>query len=216
MRNIPVLLFYCLLLLTFSQKVSAQGMEAENFLLEIEPYSGSPTPHSAPAQTKKTTVPPALSYPPQNILSAGLFLTPTFIDFGIISPTLSTNRSLEVRPQGNTGIFLYSYMDHSLKKENGDSIPDASCDNGACSAFVAGEWKNTLGYGLGYTCVGTGCDTDFANNRFRPFSLKPTAFASYLQPDEATTRLTLRVNTSSAQPPGLYENRINIIAVPGL
>lgn len=216
MRNIPVLILYSLFLLAFSAKVSAQEMQAENFILEIEPYSNDPTPESTPGPKTKTITPPSPSYASQEILNAGLFLNPTFIDFGIISPTLSTNRSLELKPQGNTEIILYTYMNHSLQKENGDSIPDASCDNGACSALVAGEWKNTLGYGLGYTCTGESCDTDFANNRFRPFSLKPTAFSSYLQSEGLDTKLTLRVNASAAQPPGLYENSVNIVAVPGL
>jgi hypothetical protein len=154
-----------------------------------------------------------------------LTLSQTLLDFGILSATNPVTRTttLSLFNQTAPGYQIFAYENHPLRLDTSETIPDTTCDNGACTQTVSSLWTNTLTYGFGYRCDNistTPCPDDFQPNYYRQISdlTKAETPAPILtgttQAKTIQAKLTFKLNTSKNQAKGQYKNTITIIAVP--
>lgn len=213
-----------LYLATSITPIYAQQMEGSNTVLELNEYEAPITnPTATPGQ-------PVISKPIPQEKPEETFILPTqradslslessinALDFGILSPTTPTKRTVTFSITGTTeDIIMYVFENHDLRSENGINIPKTSCDSGTCSDHVAATWDSTLSFGLGYSCLGSLCDADFTSSKFRPFSTTLTSFASGTLGVGNKKEITIPVslNIPGTQESGIYDNTLLFMVVP--
>jgi len=148
----------------------------------------------------------------------------TFIDFGIISPTVAVLRTnqLTISNGSANGYQVLAMQNHNLRvNSTGAEIPATTCDTGLCTSTTSDTWTNSLTYGFGYRCnniTGTDCTTGFtSNDNYKSFSSSPSAITVMTGANvggSKITQITYKVNVSNSQNAGLYTNIINYIAMP--
>jgi len=225
------ILFFCTLIvisLCFPLSLRGQVMENNTYILELDelaqdetitsqsdiPTPTRPTPQQSPNESisslfQSNTVPRFLR----------VTISPKNIDFGILTPTSPTNRSITLSLSGNShDVTIYALEDKPLTNETSDSISDTSCDNGGCSIYVPSTWESTLAFGLGFSCIGTACNEGFENHAFRPFSqtLRDFGNAKLGIGNKQVLTIPLKVNIPGTQETGSYKNTITTLAVPSL
>lgn len=145
------------------------------------------------------------------------------INFGSLIPgTPSTLPStLTVSSGGAGGYKVTARESDYLKTSGGQSIADTTCDAGTCTHTAAGVWTLGTTYGFGFNMSGNDIPGDFVDGTyFRHF-----ANAGQLQTDQIimsnanvgrtrTSTITYKINISSVQSAGLYQNRILFTAIP--
>ncbi len=212
-----------LLLLTFSQKASADTMQGEGYQLNLKQVQeADPTSTPAPTHAITPTTSPIPTPPP--ISSYGeseLHFSDDFVQFGPLSPTTPVVRRVTIMVKGEAFPFsLYQQLNHNLMNDPGDEIPATSCDNGSCSGTQAAPWESTLTFGLGVRCdniTGQFCPDDFVDtNVFRPLASQPQVVASGTLNGEAQISLTYKLIVPGTQPQGAYEASPTYILVPGI
>ena len=125
------------------------------------------------------------------------------------------------------GYDVVAYENHALRLfSSGIDIPDTTCDSGTCSETTSAEWTLNTTYGFGYRCdniTGTECSTDFNTaDYYKQFtnleqSETPESVMSGANVGEDfETEITYKVNVSSSQAAGLYQNLITYIATPSI
>ncbi len=145
------------------------------------------------------------------------------INFGTIIPqTPSTITStLTVSAGGAGGYSVTAREEDALKSSNGVSIPDTACDSGTCTNSTAGVWTSNSVYGFGYNMTGDDIPADFVNStyyrRFANKALSETdkvVMSSALVGRSRISTITYKINISSIQAAGNYQNKILFTALP--
>jgi len=152
-----------------------------------------------------------------------------FVDFGPLipgTPVTRTNRLI----LSNGSAFGYDvvvFENHALRVfSTGNDIPDTTCDSGTCSETTSAEWSQNTTYGFGYRCddiTGTECDSGFTTaNYYKQFAnleeletLQSVMSGANVGKD-FETQITYKVNVSSTQAAGLYQNLVTYIATPSI
>lgn len=152
-----------------------------------------------------------------------------FVDFGPITPGAPVTRTnnLTVSNGSAYGYTVLARENHPLRvNASGATIPDTTCDTGTCNEQTSASWVNLTTFGFGYRCdniAGSDCQSGFTSaNNYRQFASSESA--ELAQPvmrglnsaRNAQGQITYKVNVSSVQPAGLYENFITFIAVPSI
>jgi hypothetical protein len=145
------------------------------------------------------------------------------INFGNLVPgTPSTVTStLTVSAGGAGGYKVTARESDSLKSSGGQAIPDTTCDAGGCTQSTASAW--TLGniYGFGYNMSGDDVPVDFVDSTyFRRFANGALSQADQVLMSsvnvgrDRNATITYKVNVSSLQEAGEYQNTILFTAIP--
>lgn len=152
-----------------------------------------------------------------------------FIDFGPITPGAPVTRTnnLTVSNGSAYGYTVLVRENHPLRvNPSGFSIPDTTCDAGTCNEQTSGTWSNLTTFGFGYRCdniSGTDCQSGFSGaNDYRQFPSSESAELAFPvmrgvnRGRNIQSQVTYKVNVSTTQAAGLYENAITFIAVPSI
>ena len=147
------------------------------------------------------------------------------IDFGSLTPGVPTTQTntLTVSVGGAGGYVVKASENNPLKSTAGATIPDTLCDGGAntCTETTAKPWTSNSAYGFGFNMSGTDIPADFVDSTyFRQFADRSVGE----QPQTIMTgtnvgrnkqaTVTYKVNISSLQPAGRYENILSFLAIP--
>ena len=151
------------------------------------------------------------------------------IDFGALTPgafpVVPPTNTLTVSSGGAAGYSVTAYEDRPLTLQSGAAtIPDTTCNSGACSETAAGVWNDTAKYGFGYNMSGNDVPTGpthFVNStyfkQFADAALSEPAQTVMSSANVGTNRIatvTYQINVPSTQTAGDYENSIVFIATP--
>jgi len=149
----------------------------------------------------------------------------TFIDFGIVTPTVSILRTSKLTVS-NGSAFGYQVtisQNHNLRANpSGMEIPATACDGPSCTPTTAASWASALTYGFGYRCdnvSGTDCEGQFltSSDYYKPFISSPSAIIVMSSPNVGSNKIsqvTYKLNVAGSQAAGLYQDVINYIATP--
>lgn len=224
MKQRIIFLLFAVFGLSLGSSADAQRMQGSETVLELDEFEVvEPTPvisqSVTPTKTEiKEPVNPFIA-PPEVSYSLTMEASTDRLDFGILTPTSVTKRTITLSLTGTSEDFiLYVFENHGLRNENGVFIPQTSCDTGTCSKHVASEWISTLSYGLGYSCLGSTCDRDFKQTAYRPFGNHLTSFSEGTLGIGFKREVTLpvQVNVPGTQESGSYENTLLLMAVPSI
>jgi hypothetical protein len=165
----------------------------------------------------------------KSIIPFSFTISSIFIDFGPITPGAPVTRTntLTVSNGSAYGYTVLARENHPLQVEqSGATIPDTTCDSGTCNEQVASAWSSLTTFGFGYRCdnlSGTDCQSGFSNPlNYRQFASSESG--ELAQPvmrgvnvgRNIEGQITYKVNVSSTQAPGAYENFITYIALPSI
>lgn len=152
-----------------------------------------------------------------------------FVDFGPVVPGAPVTRTnyLTVTNRSAYGYTVLASENHPLRMNpSGVSVPDTTCDSGTCNEQSSATWSSLTTFGFGYRCdnvSGTDCQSGFTNpDDYKQFASSESA--ELAQPvmrgvnavKNAQSQITYKINVSTTQPAGSYENAINFIAVPSI
>lgn len=237
-------LFVYLFIGLFSRQVFSASSSNPNYNLEIQdidPYPQkkipAPTAVPNPAEQNTPSQPTEKTGGIKSINTMPPFsfsISNSQINFGILSPANPIVRTTTLSISGDMIAYqIQAFSDHALSTSNGESIPDSTCDDGACSEQKDSIWKSILTYGYGFRCEtqeGYACLSDHKNlgtesgleslDYFRQFAdiskneLSQTITKGILTGKEENTQITFKVNKSGTQKPGSFSNTVTFIAVP--
>lgn len=243
-RNFKIyllLLVACYLLLV-TAPVQAQTMSNQNYIIQtekIDAASDTTANTNSNSQTATDKSNPEVlggvnfkikkgfedlaSAPPFSIS-----LSSDLVDFGTLSPTNPIIRTadLSVNSKAAYGYSVIVFENEPLTTISSNDkafIPDTTCDSGACGTENAAEWINPLTYGFGYRCdnlAGTDCNSAFAHpNFYKHFpntanNDDPQSIMAGIGSNNKTARISYKINISSTQTQGAYNNVITYIAIP--
>ncbi len=150
-----------------------------------------------------------------------------FLDFGELEPTNPITRTSFIHVIANTlsGYTVFGWQNHSPVETDGVTVPDTSCDNGACTERTASVWQTPLTYGFGYRCdntASTPCDHAFnENNLFKQFANESAeerpvpVMQWHIGSDDEKAEISYKINIAASQPQIRYTNTVSYILVPG-
>lgn len=145
------------------------------------------------------------------------------INFGTLMPnTPSTLTStLTVSAGGAGGYKVTAREADALKTSGGQAIPDVTCDAADCSESAAGVWSLSTTYGFGYNMSGNDIPADFLGaTYFRHFANSTLSQGDQIVMSSAnvgrsrTATMTYKINISTVQESGSYQNKILFTAIP--
>ncbi len=159
------------------------------------------------------------------------------VDFGVLVPTNPITRkiTLTVSNTKAPGYQVTASQNHPPQNlRTKDLIPDTTCDNGTCTQIKASDWESALTYGFGYRCdslsiltkngPSADCrkdDSSFVNspNSYKQFAdeSKKEKAVVVLKGERGRNQragITYKVNISTSQATGSYENTATYIATP--
>ena len=146
------------------------------------------------------------------------------IDFGVLVPGAfsSQTNTLTISAGGAGGYSVTAFENHPLKLQaSSTTIADTTC-NSSCSETTADVWTSTSSYGFGYNMSGNDVPAAFIDSSyFKQFADDSTSEAAQVvmsSNNVGTSRIatvTYKVNVSSTQAAGDYENMITFTATPG-
>lgn len=159
-----------------------------------------------------------------SIIPFSFAISPIAIPFGFLLPDTpkTLSQTLTVSAGGAGGYQVTARENNPLKIVSGTpTIPDTLCDAGTCSETTAGAWTQTNKYGFGFNMAGDDIPTDFTGaTYFRQFadtSNSETAkivMSSTKVGRSRVATVTYKVNISSLQKAGQYQNIIYYTAIP--
>lgn len=164
-----------------------------------------------------------------SIIPFAFSISSQFVDFGPITPGAAITRT-NVLTISNGSAYGYSVLaseNHPLRVNPiGVDIPDTTCDSGTCNEQTASAWTSVLTYGFGYRCdnlVGADCQSGFSSSdNYRQFASSSSGELAFPVMRGVNvgrniqSQITYKVNISSTQPAGLYENVITYVATPSI
>lgn len=154
-------------------------------------------------------------------------IDPLLITYDQFSPTnpIIRENTISFHNTSPVSYYIFAEEDESLRDKSGNFIPDSTCDNGACTEYVAAAWNNTLTYGFGYRCVdieNISCLADFKSDgyfkQFANIGAKEnlSVLAKGIADNKANkVKIYYKVNTAASQPESIYSNTITFTALPG-
>jgi len=141
------------------------------------------------------------------------------IDFGSLTPGVATTAvsTLNTTTPSGQGFQITASESSPLRTASGINIPDITGDNNLASESVSDLWQNATTYGFGFNA-----NTAYfsSNNHFRQFanqntSETPQIFdSSNIPVKNHQTIVTYKINISSIQAAGTYQNYIIYTATP--
>jgi hypothetical protein len=147
------------------------------------------------------------------------------IEFGTLTVGVGTTaiNTLTVSSGGAGGYSVSAFEDQPLKLQgSATTIPDTTCDASDCDEVDAGVWTSNSIYGFGYNMSGDDVPAGFVNSsyfkQFADETIPESAQIVMSSTDVGANRIatvTYKVNVSSTQAAGNYENFITFIATPG-
>lgn len=155
-------------------------------------------------------------------------ISSVFIDFGPITPGAPVTRTntLTISNGSAYGYSVLARENHPLRiNSSGVSIPDTTCDTGTCDEQTAAGWTSLTTFGFGYRCdnvSGTDCESGFGVSNYRQFASSESAelarpvMEGINSGRNIQSQITYKVNVSTTQAAGLYQNAITYIAVPSI
>lgn len=227
---------YCLLFTNFA---SAESMRSDSYEIEMGNFNMTGGGKSSPGYKLLDSVgqtAPGKYESSGHIIKAGFVYIKSIIpfgfsisdltaDFGTLSPNIPATQSatLTVSAGGAGGYRVTAFENHPLRIINGTTaIPDATCNDGACTQSAAGIWDLNWKYGFGFNMSGSDVPADFISSKYyRHFSdqsLNETSqevMGSNNVGRNRTATVTYTVKISAIQAAGDYDNFINYIATPG-
>ncbi len=233
MLPFPMIIFSISVLFLNPIKVYAYTMSNDQLILQMGNINSSTRPQNAmPTESEVSGQNQVLgnNYTISFGLSSNTKQSLTFnfsnpvIDFG---PLSGINPITRTATFSITSLFPSEVMaqeDHELVNQNGDKIPDTTCDNGTCSEDSGSTWTSALTYGFGFRCdnlMGNLCASLFQTaNTFSQFANQEKAEQEEILAKTNGSRImqkgqiTYELNISGTQPKGIYENTISYIAMP--
>jgi hypothetical protein len=233
-----------LFLLFFSASINAQtSMSNDSFIIRfpnLNSFAGKPSNAEYSLGITGGQIAPGL-YSGSNykvragfqyihsIIPFSFSISSVFVDFGPITPgaPLTRTSTLTISNGSAYGYSILASENHPLRAlATGVSIPDTTCDSGTCDEANSAEWTSLTTYGFGYRCdnvTGTDCNTDFSTpDYYKQFSSSESA--ELAEPvmtglnvgRNISGQITYKVNISSTQPAGIYQNAITYIATPSI
>lgn len=152
-----------------------------------------------------------------------------FVDFGPLIPgtPVTRNNRLTVSNGSAFGYEVLAYENHPLRViSTGNDISDTTCDSGTCSESTADEWSQNTTFGFGFRCdniTGTECDSGFSTaNYYKQFAnveggeIPQSVMSGSNVGEDFEAEITYKINVSSTQPAGLYQNQVIYIATPSI
>lgn len=145
------------------------------------------------------------------------------IAFGSLTPgTPSTDtNTLTVSAGGAGGYQVLAQENHVLRSDQGSNLADTTCDGSSCDETDADPWTQNTTYGFGFNMSGDDIPADFVDSTyFRQFADIESAESAQIVmssnsiASSSLATVTYKVNISSVQEAGNYENAITYIAVP--
>lgn len=123
---------------------------------------------------------------------------------------------------GSAGGYQVTVLaNKQLTSAAGPSIPKTTCGDPACTLTTAQLWTSTSYYGFGYNMSGEDIPNDFQGSTyFRPFPDEDSADSAKTVMSSASVGkdrqaiVTYRINISSTQAAGDYEDILNFVATP--
>lgn len=160
----------------------------------------------------------------KTIIAFSFTISDLSIDFGTLTPqTFATQtNTLTVSSGGAGGYSVKAFANNPLTAQAGSAtIPDTTCNAGACSETTAGVWNDTTKSGFGYNLSGNDVPAAFVDStyfkQFADASLSETAqtvMSSANVGKSRTATVTYKVNIAATQTAGDYENAITFVATP--
>ncbi len=164
-----------------------------------------------------------------SLIAFRFLISTTNINFGSLTPgsPSTQNHTLTVSNGSAYGYTVKAIASDqlTLAPSGPTTIPATSCDLATpCTISDANVWSSSSRYGFGYNMSGTDVDTaDFVNNTYyRPFGTLANndTPATIMQRASVTTSstatITYKINISSTQAAGEYQNGIVFIATPSI
>lgn len=154
------------------------------------------------------------------------------INFGNLVPSVGTTAShnITITTPSTRGYEVLAAENHPLQISPTQKIIDTLGDNNLCSQSNSDTWINDTTYGFGFNALGinssgvvTGVGTSqyFTNaTYYRQFADASSSESPQVIMSESnrttssSARITYKVNISSVQTAGNYENAITFIAIP--
>lgn len=167
-----------------------------------------------------------------SIIPFSFAISPIAIPFGYLLPDTPKTlpQTLTVSAGGAGGYQVTAREGGPLKIVSGTpTIPDTLCDAGTCSETTAGAWTQTNKYGFGFNMAsdtaGDDIPDDFEGSTFfrqfadtsnlpNPETAKIVMSSTKVGRSRVAT-VTYKVNISSLQKAGQYQNIIYYTAIPG-
>ena len=155
------------------------------------------------------------------------------INFGSLTPNIGntqTNIITVTTPTGHGYEIFTSENSPLTTLDTNATINDTTCDNNDCDQTISGVWTQNNIYGFGFNAIGinsSGVVTDIGTSNYFPNSTyfrqfanrqtneTPQIFMSENNPViNHSAKITYKINISSNQSNGSYQNNINFTAVP--
>jgi len=147
------------------------------------------------------------------------------VSFGHLTPSVfsTLSNTLTVSSGGAGGYQVTAIANHPLQLQGtAVTIPDTTCDSATCSETAAGVWTNTAKYGFGYNLSGNDVPAAFVDSTYyKQFSDASLNEAGQIVMSSANVgknrvaTVTYKVNISTTQAAGDYDNMITFVATPG-
>ncbi len=218
-RNLPLAIILSILILFVYRQIGlAQTVRgANNLILDLEEITITPSPTPVAAQTEKKT-------PTEQPDYLALSIPSSFISYGYIVPgePIIREQGLTVRAKHLLGYTVNIIQNHPLLTQDGESIPDTTCDNGSCTHTIAQLWQNPLTFGFGMRCEKSSeCSPDMQiSGMFRhiPSSSEQEQPVSFLSSKLPLTTFSVlyKLNISPSLPNKQYSNSITYLLMPQL
>ena len=157
------------------------------------------------------------------------------IELGTLSAGATTTDSniIAITTPSGQGYQIMVHQNHPLAINNsGTTIPDTVCDNGNCTESQSAVWSNLGAYGFGFNAIGinsSGVATHIGTSayfgdqtyyrQFADYSATPAETNQIIMAEDSAVndrqaRITYKVNISSLQSAGDYQNAITFTAIP--
>jgi len=158
-----------------------------------------------------------------SIIPFSFVISDLTIAFGTLSagtPSTQTN-DLTVSAGGAGGYQVSAKENKPLTSASAATIPDTICDGSDCDEISAGVWSQNTTYGFGLNMSGDDVPSDFTDSTyFRQFADASSAENAQVvmsSTDVGKSRqstVTYKVNVSTIQAAGTYENIITFVCTP--
>lgn len=234
------ILLFLIIFLSFPNQSLAQQFDSDNYRIEWGNFNMTSGKKSSSNYSLTDTVgqnaPGAYQRNGYQIKSGFQYIYDTFtdfsfsisdyeIDFGSLTPdvaTTATNIITITTPSGH-GYQILAHQNQPLTNQSGSTIPDTICDSSDCSQSQAGLWVNSSTYGFGFNAQGIGTSNYFQTQdhfrQFADYSANPPEINQIIMSEDSpvtnrSATISYKVNVSTIQPAGKYQNYIIYTAVP--
>jgi hypothetical protein len=224
---LTLLTAFCLLLYALSPKAIAQSFKLQIDDINTAPDKKVPTPFlKSPSPTDQEDdkkLQPGI----QHIYQSGpisFLVDSDILDFGQITSSNPVIRSITLSATSESINYrVLTYEDHPPRTINNQEIPNTTCDDGSCNQSQSAHWENNLTYGFGLRCISKSilyCIGNFDKDYYRQFANISSGeefmpiINGIKHKNANDIQMSLKINASGTQEPGIYSNTVTFIMVP--